>query len=91
MPKFEKGNEGRPKGAKNKITKSVKDVFASVFESLQSDPKAKLEVWAKENQTEFYKLSSKLIPAAIEAKIEGSMNINWNETKSYDGANKKTD
>ena len=42
MAKFEKGNSGKPKGAKNKITKSVKEVVFDVFEQLQYDPKANL-------------------------------------------------
>lgn len=66
MPKlFKEGNPGKPKGAVNKTTKIVKDVFADVFTKLQSDPKAKLLVWAKANPTEFYKLSSKLIPIQL--------------------------
>ena len=41
-----------------------------------------LNEWAKENPTEFYKLISKLIPTAVEAKAEVSLNnegaiLNW--------------
>lgn len=64
---------GKVKGSINKFTKSVKDVFKDTFEELQGNPKAKLSAWAKENPTEFYKLCSKMIPAAVELKadIEG--------------------
>jgi len=66
MPRpFEKGNPGKPKGATNKTTKLVKEVFADVFAELQNDPKAKLSVWGRENPTEFYKLASKLIPIQL--------------------------
>jgi hypothetical protein len=60
--KFEEGNPGKPKGALNKTTRMVKQVFADVFEKLQEDPEANLITWARQNQTEFYKLSTKLIP-----------------------------
>lgn len=62
---FNKGNPGKPKGAVSKTTRLVKDVVAEVFNELQDDPKVKLKAWAKENPTEFYKLSSKLIPIQL--------------------------
>lgn len=62
---FKKGNPGKPKGAVNKSTKLIKDVFAGVFTKLQTDSKANLITWAKQNPTEFYKLASKLIPVQI--------------------------
>lgn len=74
MPKhFEKGNKGKPKGATNKITRTVKDCFESVFSDLQlTNSKVKLKTWAQENPTEFYKLCTKLIPTALQvnAKVE---------------------
>lgn len=76
MPRpFEKGNSGKPKGATNKTTRLVKEVFADVFSELQDDPKANLAAWAKTNPTEFYKLSSKLIPT----QLEGGLNLNLSE------------
>ena len=64
---FKEGNPGKPKGAVNKTTKAVKEVFAEVFNQLQEDPEQEyhLTKWAKKNTTEFYKLSSKLIPIAL--------------------------
>ena len=63
---FKKGiATGRPRGAINKTTKAVKEVFATVFSDLQEDPKYNLEKWAKENTTEFYKVATKLIPLQI--------------------------
>lgn len=65
MAKFEKENKGKPKGAVNKTTKLVKEVFAEAFNTLQNDPTVKLSVWGKQNPTEFYKLASKLIPTQM--------------------------
>lgn len=62
---FTPGNPGKPKGAVNKTTKQVKEVFAEVFAKLQSHKTAKLEKWAAENPTEFYKLAAKLIPIQV--------------------------
>jgi hypothetical protein len=66
--KFKKGNPGKPKGAVNKSTKLVKEVFADVFTEFQSDPKANLKAWGKENLTEFYKLAARLIPTEVEGE-----------------------
>ena len=69
MAQFEKGNKGKPKGATNKITKSVKEAFEIAFSELQEDKEAKLSNWAKENPTEFYKLAAKLIPTSVNADL----------------------
>ena len=69
MAQFEKGNKGKPKGATNKLTKSVKEAFESAFNELQDDKEAKLSNWAKENPTEFYKLAAKLIPTSVNADL----------------------
>lgn len=74
MPKgFQKGNNGKPKGAVNKITQSVKEAFAATFATLQNDPVNNLNSWGKENPTEFYKLCSKLIPTAMDVKLENNI------------------
>ena len=75
MAKFEKGNSGKPKGAKKKITKSVKEVVFDVFEKLQADPKANLLIWGRNNTTEFYKIAAKLIPTDIKADIESKSDL----------------
>jgi hypothetical protein len=56
---------GRQKGTPNKVTASVKEVFANVFHSLQDDEQNCLAAWAKKNPTDFYKLASKLIPTEL--------------------------
>jgi hypothetical protein len=76
MP-FEKGSPkkgGRKKGVKNKIPVSVKESVFETFIALQQDNKTSLFAWAKANQTEFYKLSAKLIPAAMEVKADIQIN-----------------
>lgn len=75
MP-FEKGHKksvGRPEGSANKLTKTVKERVLEVFNELQEDPKANMLNWAKEEPTEFYKIASKLIPADINAKVDGKI------------------
>lgn len=74
MP-FEKGQGGRPRGAQNKSSITVKDAFAEAFCELQEDPKAKLVEWAKKNTTEFYKLASKLIPMQVSADIDNNITV----------------
>jgi hypothetical protein len=66
---FVKGNKGKPKGATNKLTKSVKEAFEVAFNELQGDENANLANWAKDNTTEFYKLAAKLIPTSVNADL----------------------
>lgn len=67
---FQPGNKanpnGRPKGSVNKLTRTVREAFQHAFDELQDVPGVKLTDWAKENPTEFYRLSGKLIPAKVE-------------------------
>lgn len=73
MAKFENGNSGKPKGATNKITRSFKEALMEAFNELQQDPKANLITWGKANPSYFYTIASKLIPAEINAKVEGKI------------------
>ena len=65
MPSFVKGNPGRPLGAKNKITRGVKETFSEVFAKIQNSDKTSLLTFAKKNPTEFYRMATKLIPTEI--------------------------
>ena len=68
---FKKGEaKGRPVGTPNKATKSVKEAFTEAFGKLQLKQGVNLADWGEENPTEFYKLCTKLIPQAIEAKVD---------------------
>lgn len=69
MAKFQKGNSGKPKGAKNKITRTVKEAVLDVFNKLQDDPKANLFEWGKKNPGMFYQIAAKLIPTEVDAKV----------------------
>jgi len=72
--KFKPGNPGRPKGAKNKLTITVKETVLAAFNDLQNDPKANLLAWGKRNPTEFYKIAAKLIPTEVSGTV-GLMQI----------------
>lgn len=52
--------KGRPKGAKNKTTASIKAALTAAFDKLGGVPA--LVTWAQENQGDFYKLWGKLVP-----------------------------
>ena len=71
---FAKGQSGNPKGRKpgtpNKATRTVRETFEAVFVSLQSSDKASLRVWAEANPSDFYKLSTKLMPVQVRAEID---------------------
>lgn len=64
MP-FEKGQGGRPKGAQNKLTKTVRQVVLDTFNKLQETKQHNLEAFAKENPVEFYRIAAKLIPTEV--------------------------
>ena len=69
---FKKGESGNPHGRRsgvpNKFTTSSKEAFQYAFDSIGG--KVELAKWAKNNQTEFYKLFSKLIPTDITSNGE---------------------
>lgn len=58
---------GRAKGTPNKVTATVKDNILAVFNRLKGTEG--MAQWARENQTEFYKLYGRLIPT--ETKLTG--------------------
>lgn len=59
MP-FQKGNPGRPKGAKNLVTKSVKANIVSVFEGMGGV--TQMQKWAQAHPELFYAIYARLIP-----------------------------
>jgi len=54
---------GRPKGSPNKVTASIKEAFKIAFDEM-GGPEA-LIAWGRDNQTDFYKLVTKLIPTEL--------------------------
>lgn len=81
---FKEGEGGRPKGATNKTTKLVKEVFADAFNTLQDDPDVKLSAWGKKNPTEFYKLASKLIPVQLAGDPENPLSFTLKGALGFD-------
>jgi len=69
---FAKGEGGRQKGVKNKITRTVKQAVLEVFNKIQEDPKANLEAFAKKYPRDFYQIAAKLIPTEVDASVKGS-------------------
>ena len=68
---FQKGNKlaGSRKGIPNKSTASVKSALHAVYEKRGGD-KALLS-WAKENETEFYRLWGRMLPQEVTGENGG--------------------
>ncbi len=80
MARFEEGNTystGRKKGSKNRYSNDVRAAFHGAFDQMGGDqinpdtgkPYTDHEAflaWARENQTEFYRLFAKMIPRTEE-------------------------
>jgi hypothetical protein len=58
---------GRQKGSKNVVGKTAKENIVAVFTRLGGT--AEMAKWAKDNQTEFYRLYGRLIP--VENQVSG--------------------
>lgn len=72
---FKKGEGGRPKGAINKLTKTVKETVLAAFHELQDDPYANIVTWGRENPKDFYQIAAKLIPTEITGNDGGPIMI----------------
>ena len=59
-PKGHPKSGGRKKGVENKFTVSMKASVLAVFNTIGADDA--FAGWARENQTEFYKIAARLIP-----------------------------
>jgi hypothetical protein len=82
MALFQKGNAGRPRGIKNKITRDIRQVFHDVYEEMGNDVidektgkpltgHQAMLVWARTCPTEFYRLYGKMIPTTAELPSDG--------------------
>lgn len=79
MPQFEKGNPGRPEGAKNKVSRDLVKGVLGVFENLGGWDE--MEKWAnasRRNKEVFYGWVMKMLPANINMDVDGGMNITIN-------------
>lgn len=66
-------NSGRPKGSPNKLSGTVKDNVIAVFDAIGGN--ATMAAWAEGNQTEFFRLYSKLLPTDV--NVAADLTINW--------------
>lgn len=57
----------RPPGAKGKAQKTAKENVLAVFTRLGGT--ANMAKWARENQTEFYKMYGRLVPQQIDMDV----------------------
>jgi hypothetical protein len=72
MPKGAK-HGGRKAGTPNKLSATVKDNVIAVFHGIGGVDT--MTTWAKSNETEFFKLYSKLLPTDL--NVAGDVTINW--------------
>lgn len=72
---FKPGNPGKPQGATNKLTKTVKETVLAVFNELQDDPKANLASFAKKYPRDFYNIAAKLIPTEVTGTVKNVIRV----------------
>ncbi|MCL4182841.1 MAG: hypothetical protein KJ011_05280 [Burkholderiaceae bacterium] len=60
--------KGRPPGIPNKINRAFKTAVLEVFE--KNGGAEWMGRWAKENETEFFKIAARLIPTEVAGTIE---------------------
>ena len=60
---------GRQKGTSNARNENVMSNVINVFERIGG--RDQMAIWAKENQTEFYKIYAKLLPQSMTADLSG--------------------
>ncbi|GAF70797.1 unnamed protein product [marine sediment metagenome] len=65
---------GRPAGAKNKMTATVKENIVAVFNKLEGT--AGMAKWAQKNPDSFYRMYGQLAPKEIVADVVGDLTIN---------------
>jgi hypothetical protein len=76
--KFKPGNPGKPKGATNHLTRTVKETVLAVFNELQGDPKNNLKAFAVKYPRDFYNIAAKLIPNEVKADVKVPEGVNLN-------------
>ena len=69
VTQFKKGNTGKPVGAQNKLTRTVKETVLAVFIEIQTDPKINLKAFAKKYPRDFYQIAARLIPTEMSGSI----------------------
>lgn len=67
---FKPGNPGKPKGAQNHLTKTVKETVLAVFNDIQADPKVNLRKFATDYPRDFYQIAARLIPTELTGTLK---------------------
>jgi len=83
MGKFEKGNSGRPKGAKNKVNSQMRDLIQKLFDDNYQKIQQDLEVLEAKDRLKFL---SDLLPYLL-PKLQSTMysqNINLDSMTEED-------
>ena len=73
-PRKRRKTGGRTKGTPNKTTVKIKDAMLSVFADLQAESGSEnghFLGWARGNPTDFYRMSTKLLPTQITGEDGG--------------------
>lgn len=76
---FKQGNPGKPKGATNHLTRTVKETVLAVFQEIQTDPKNNLKAFAKEYPRDFYQIAAKLIPTEVTGTVKSIIKVTVDE------------
>ncbi|KKN67229.1 hypothetical protein LCGC14_0464020 [marine sediment metagenome] len=66
---------GRQKGTQNKLTTSFKELVMQTYCELERKKDKGMLIWALENETDFYKIASKLIPTEMQGQMTGELLI----------------
>ena len=66
-------SRGRPKGAKNRLGRTVRENVVAVFNRLGGT--AGMAEWARDNQSEFYRIYARLIPIEAAVNVDMSHSI----------------
>lgn len=77
---------GRQKGTPNKFTTSFKELVTKTFQTLEEKQDKGMANWAIKNETDFYKIAARLIPAEMQTQMTGELLIKV----VREGSNSKT-
>jgi len=89
---FKRGNPGKPKGAKDKVARSVKEDMEETIEGL-GGIKGIIE-WAKKsngNREKLYGWYFSMLPKNIDADVSGDLGIIINRIITNENPNKQTE